>query len=178
MIVDKEYKSTPIVSSLVASSPNPDTNLRSSSSQDKGTSSFNLLFVRYIEDKTQYRTGIVASEELCAVLKKEADNARKLAGKEKIASKTVTTLKELKEALDCIRGAIMIAYPAYHGLPEWEPVYLMLENKIDFADMQHDVFDYYNPKETQLWWAGKELLKGKTLADYVGKNDKTKIVRL
>lgn len=131
---------------------------------------------RYIEDKTQYRTGIVASEELCAVMKKEADNARKLTGKDKIASKTVTTLKELKDALDCIRGAIMIAYPAYHGLPEWEPVHLMLENKIDFAEMQHDVFDYYIAKETQLWWAGKELQKGKTLADYVGKNDKTKIV--
>ena len=29
---------------------------------------------------------------------------------------------------------------------------------------------------TQLWWAGKELLKGKQLLDYVGKNEKTKIV--
>jgi hypothetical protein len=27
-----------------------------------------------------------------------------------------------------------------------------------------------------MWWAGKELLKGKTLGDYVGKNEKTKIV--
>lgn len=26
-----------------------------------------------------------------------------------------------------------------------------------------------------LWWAGKELLKGKLLSDYVGKNEKTKI---
>jgi len=31
-------------------------------------------------------------------------------------------------------------------------------------------------KNTALWWAGKELMRGKTLADYVGKNDKTKIV--
>jgi hypothetical protein len=27
-----------------------------------------------------------------------------------------------------------------------------------------------------MWWAGKELLRGKTLADFVGKNEKTKIV--
>lgn len=29
---------------------------------------------------------------------------------------------------------------------------------------------------TQLWWAGKEILSGKKLIDYVGKNEKTKIV--
>ena len=29
---------------------------------------------------------------------------------------------------------------------------------------------------TQLWWAGKELVRGKKLADYVGRNEKTKIV--
>ena len=27
-----------------------------------------------------------------------------------------------------------------------------------------------------LWWAGKELMPEKTLEDYVGKNEKTKIV--
>lgn len=27
----------------------------------------------------------------------------------------------------------------------------------------------------QLWWAGKELTKEKTLRDYIGKNEKTKI---
>nr|GMC94148.1 UPF0769 protein C21orf59 homolog [Ipomoea batatas]GMC98227.1 UPF0769 protein C21orf59 homolog [Ipomoea batatas] len=28
----------------------------------------------------------------------------------------------------------------------------------------------------QLWWAGKELEKGKKLCDYIGKNEKTKVV--
>jgi len=27
-----------------------------------------------------------------------------------------------------------------------------------------------------MWWAGKELQRGKLLSDYVGKNDKTKII--
>lgn len=27
-----------------------------------------------------------------------------------------------------------------------------------------------------MWWAGKELQTGKLLSDYVGKNEKTKIV--
>ena len=29
---------------------------------------------------------------------------------------------------------------------------------------------------TQLWWAGKELVSGKKLRDYIGKNEPTKIV--
>ena len=28
----------------------------------------------------------------------------------------------------------------------------------------------------QLWWAGKELARGKKLLDYVGRNEKTKII--
>jgi len=31
-------------------------------------------------------------------------------------------------------------------------------------------------KDTVLWWAGKELLREKNLRDYVGKNEKTKII--
>ena len=27
-----------------------------------------------------------------------------------------------------------------------------------------------------LWWAGKELLRGKKLKDYLGKNENTKII--
>jgi cilia- and flagella-associated protein 298 len=30
--------------------------------------------------------------------------------------------------------------------------------------------------DTCLWWAGKELVGDKCLSDYVGKNEKTKIV--
>ncbi|XP_059666175.1 uncharacterized protein LOC132311994 isoform X2 [Cornus florida] len=29
---------------------------------------------------------------------------------------------------------------------------------------------------TQLWWAGKQLLRGNQLCDYIGKNEKTKII--
>lgn len=30
--------------------------------------------------------------------------------------------------------------------------------------------------ECQLWWAGKEMQRGKKLQDFVGKNEKTKLV--
>lgn len=31
-------------------------------------------------------------------------------------------------------------------------------------------------EEAQLWWASKELHRGKKLQDYIGKNEKTKII--
>lgn len=34
----------------------------------------------------------------------------------------------------------------------------------------------YLDEETSLWWASKELLPNKKLSDYVGKNEKTKII--
>jgi hypothetical protein len=30
--------------------------------------------------------------------------------------------------------------------------------------------------DSALWWAGKELLRNKLFSDYIGKNEKTKIV--
>lgn len=30
--------------------------------------------------------------------------------------------------------------------------------------------------ECQLWWAGKQLQRGKKLQEYIGKNEKTKLV--
>lgn len=36
--------------------------------------------------------------------------------------------------------------------------------------------DVLEPAQSSLWWAGKELVSGKTLSDYIGTNEKTKII--
>lgn len=36
--------------------------------------------------------------------------------------------------------------------------------------------DIIEPESMSIWWAQKEFLRGKKLQDYVGKNEKTKIV--
>ena len=33
-----------------------------------------------------------------------------------------------------------------------------------------------DPARTALWFSGKEIMRGKKLSDYLGKNEKTKIV--
>lgn len=70
---------------------------------------------------------------------------------------------------------MMIAYPAYHGLGEWEPAKLILEGQFDI-DTKSDTYDFLDENTASLWWAGKELLRGKLLNEYSGKNEKTKIV--
>jgi len=44
-----------------------------------------------------------------------------------VARKVTLTHAALKEAIDNIRGAVMICYPM--GLPEWDLVRLLLEDK-------------------------------------------------
>lgn len=70
----------------------------------------------------------------------------------------------------------MIAYPAFYGLPPWEPCKLILENQHELEGKETDVAEYFIEKDTCLWWAGKELIRGKLLKDYIGKNEKTKII--
>eukprot|EP00330_Aristerostoma_sp_ATCC50986_P007547 CAMPEP_0114578314 /NCGR_PEP_ID=MMETSP0125-20121206/2873_1 /TAXON_ID=485358 ORGANISM="Aristerostoma sp., Strain ATCC 50986" /NCGR_SAMPLE_ID=MMETSP0125 /ASSEMBLY_ACC=CAM_ASM_000245 /LENGTH=183 /DNA_ID=CAMNT_0001768299 /DNA_START=360 /DNA_END=911 /DNA_ORIENTATION=- len=110
------------------------------------------------------------------MLNSEVAKAKKVISKERFTNKECLTALEIKEAINNLRGAVMIAYPAYHGLPDWEPVKMIMENKFEFELLQNENFDYLNEKDTSIWWAGKELQSGKTLADYVGKNEKTKIV--
>ena len=51
----------------------------------------------------------------------------------------------------------MIAYPAYHGLPDWEPARLILENNHDWLGKETDIAEYLVEKESSLWWAGKVI---------------------
>merc|ERR1711966_65822 len=70
-------------------------------------------------------------------------------------------------------GALMIAFPA--GLPDWEPARLETEGIEDLEGTAEGV-DVMSETNTIMWWASKQLEHHKTLADFVGKNDKTKIV--
>jgi len=76
----------------------------------------------------------------------------------------------------------MIAYPGYHGVEDYEPCREILEGIYDVV-MRYEGSEVYKiiilkylAEETSLWWASKELLRGKILSDYTGKNEKTKIV--
>ncbi|TRY98684.1 hypothetical protein DNTS_033432 [Danionella cerebrum] len=83
------------------------------------------------------------------------------------------TMDMVKEALDQLKGAVMIVYPM--GLPPHDPIRMEFENQEDLTGTQASL-QVIAQEEAQLWWASKELQRGKKLQDYIGKNEKTKII--
>lgn len=51
------------------------------------------------------------------------------------------TADMLTEQLDVYRGLIMMAYPGYHGLGEYEPIRVILENQEEFDEKLHNTDD-------------------------------------
>ena len=84
--------------------------------------------VREIEDETHYRTGWLLSEDMQKNMLDQATKAKKLIFKDQVDKKVALSMAMLQEELDLIRGIMMIAYPGYHGLGEWEPIRVILEN--------------------------------------------------
>lgn len=60
---------------------------------------------------------------------KEVDKVRNYLGKNNVDMKKSLNLKEMDELFDCLKGAMMIAYPGYNGLPEYEPARMILEGE-------------------------------------------------
>jgi len=95
--------------------------------------------------------------------------------KTQVDNKVCLTKAMMTEQLDLIRGLVMMAYPAYHGLGEWEPIKVILENREEF-DEKMDLADDLWADKSSLWICGKELQPEKFFYDYFGKNEKSKYV--
>lgn len=87
--------------------------------------------------------------------------------------KQLSTRKALLDGIDAIKGAVMIAYPM--GLPPFDTVRQILDEKEDLAGTAAGL-ELIDPESAATWWASKELQAGKLLSDFVGRNEKTKIV--
>ena len=131
--------------------------------------------VREVKDETHYRTGWILSEDMQKMMPDEATKAKKLIFKGQVDNKVALTKQMIMDELDIIRGLIMMAYPAYHGLGDWEPIKVILENREEFEEKM-DLSDDLSADKSTAWICGKELMRGKLLSDYFGKNEKQKLV--
>ena len=73
-----------------------------------------------------------------------------------IAEKRMLTKEILMEQLDITRGLMMMAYPGFHGLGDWEPIWVILENKEEW-DEKMNLSDDLSPENCTLWAVNKEL---------------------
>ncbi|XP_062870104.1 cilia- and flagella-associated protein 298 [Trichomycterus rosablanca] len=125
------------------------------------------------KDELGRRNGHAPSEKMKTVLKKTVEEAKALISKKQVQANVCVNVDMVKEALDQLRGAVMIVYPM--GLPPHDPIRMEFEDQEDLAGTQASL-QVIPEEEAQLWWASKELQRGKKLQDYVGKNEKTKLV--
>lgn len=130
---------------------------------------------REVKDETNYRTGWVLDEGITRTMLEESMKAKELIAITSVDKKQMLTEEILLEQIERFRGVIMMAYPAYHGLGEWEPAKVLLENKEDFDEALHHSDDL-KEETAQVWICGKELANGKLFSDYFGTNEKSKFV--
>ena len=129
------------------------------------------------KDPTGYRIGVAPSAEISAMMKQTCREAREYISKDKATAGKCLNEKEMEEHVKLMRGAVMIAYPAYHGMPQWDYVYLILEEKGEVTFMWPDT-EWLQASESTAWFAGRELYRGKTFADQVNgaSNEKSTFV--
>jgi hypothetical protein len=85
----------------------------------------------YKEDSTGQRTGWVLEENVTNNIMKAITDAKAFISVKRIEEKKTMTIKELTEILELLKAGVMIGYPCYYGLPDWEPCRLLLEDNSD-----------------------------------------------
>jgi len=124
-------------------------------------------------DPTGKRNGENPTDELADVIRRTVADAFEAVSKRQFENKVEFEAEALQDHIDRVRGALMIAFPM--GLPDWEPARQECEGTEDLEGTAEGQ-DIMDPDSTIMWWASKQLDRSKTLQDFVGRNDKTKIV--
>ncbi|XP_020651920.3 cilia- and flagella-associated protein 298 [Pogona vitticeps] len=125
------------------------------------------------KDEIGRRNGHAPNEKMKQVLTTTVEEAKALISKKQAQANVCVNMNMVKDALDQLRGAVMIVYPM--GLPPYDPIRMEFEDKEDLSGTQ-GALEVIEEPEAQLWWAAKELKRTNQLSDYVGKNEKTKII--
>jgi len=125
------------------------------------------------KDDIGRRNGMAPNEKISEVLTKTVHEAKEMISKKRVDRDDCLTFAQVQEAMQILKGAVMIVYPM--GLPPHDPVRAELENNEDLSGTQASL-EVMESANSALWWAGKEMLRGKLLSDFIGKNEKTKVV--
>jgi hypothetical protein len=125
-------------------------------------------------DEHHYRLGWAVPEDLGVRILETTEAAKRVLSKTRAERRVPTTMQELRDAVQLMKGGIMMAYPAYHGLPDWEPCVVLFENpNIEEVLRGETIFDLAS---TKLWFAGKEVQRNKLLREFIKGPEKTKII--
>ncbi|KAK2584574.1 hypothetical protein KPH14_006941 [Odynerus spinipes] len=125
------------------------------------------------KDTVGRRNGRQPNEKMQEVLSKTVEEARAMISKKLVQQDKLLTQKIVQDALDILRGAVTIVYPM--GLPPHDVIRQEFENTEDLTGTQASL-EVIDVKLAQLWFSGKEMIPGKKLKDFLGSNEKTKVI--
>ncbi|XP_050085950.1 cilia- and flagella-associated protein 298 isoform X2 [Anopheles aquasalis] len=128
---------------------------------------------RFNRDPVGRRNGHQPQAKMVEVLEKAVADAKAIVSKKLTGEGKPLTQRTVQEALDLLRGAVMIVYPMQ--LPPHDPIRMEFNNTEDLSGTQASL-EVIEPAKVQLWFAGKLMLNDKLLGEIVGQNEKTKII--
>lgn len=119
------------------------------------------------------RNGRAPLADMQRILTGAVAEAKQLISVKLVDSDTELTVRQVQTALDQLRGAVTIVYPMQ--LPPHDPIRAELTNTEDLAGTQA-ALEVIDPARAELWFAGKQMLAPRQLGDYVGRNDRTRVI--
>ncbi|XP_065222899.1 cilia- and flagella-associated protein 298 isoform X3 [Planococcus citri] len=125
------------------------------------------------KDPVGRRNGKQPDESMQKLIMKAVDEAKAIISKKQVQAGVFLNQKKIQETLDMLQGTVTIVYPM--NLPPHDPIRLEFENCEDLTGTQASL-EVIDPALAQLWFSGKLLERGKKLSDYLGRNEKTKVV--
>lgn len=125
------------------------------------------------EDVTGRRNGRAPTEKMRGILERTIEEAKDKVSKKLVQANQCVTNDHINEALQQLKGAVMIVYPM--GLPPYDPIELEFKNQEELEGTQ-DSLDVIAEPDMTIWFSGKEMQRGKLLSDYAGKNEKTTMI--
>ncbi len=125
------------------------------------------------KDPIGRRNGRQPNAKMGELLQKTVEESRLMISRKLVDTNTTLTYQNVQKAMDNIRGAVTIVYPM--GLPPHDNIYMELTNTEDLSGTQA-LNEIVEPATAQLWFAGHQMYPDKHLFDYLGHNDKSKVV--
>lgn len=125
------------------------------------------------KDPIGRRNGRQPKENMQKILLKAVDDAKRMVSQKLIEANSILTFRDVQQSLDILRGAVTIVYPMQ--LPPHDNIRMEFTNTEDLAGTQASQ-EIVEVAKAQLWFAGHQMNADKQLQDYVGKNEKCKIV--
>lgn len=127
----------------------------------------------YNRDPIGRRNGRQPCAAMQDILRKSINDAKELVSKKLVEANKALTIKQVQEALALLSGTVTIVYPMQ--LPPHDSIRMELANTEDLCGTQASL-EVIEPAKAQLWFAGRQMLDGKHLNDYVGRIEKCKVI--